>query len=354
MHLEVCKKIANILTGKEFNNQGVMYGKMGQAIFFYLLAKEISSEENVERAEKLLDEIFQATTPIINFKDGIAGIGWGIEYLIRNDFCEGEVDEIVEDIDSKIFKFLNEERKIPFGLQDGLTGYLQYLIMRLKDRTDDQNDIVKINRELLKRIIHKIDQTAPEKFINLTRDVRFNLLEDVYIMLLSCISVLKLNIYNDKILNMFKQWETYLLSYLPGIHFNRLYLAAVLFQMNQFLESSTMARHIKTLLFSVDIDQLRSEIDARAVNNIGLGYLGQLLLLDKCIAFFDSTYPNYILFSSLRGEVLGLCHDELIASIDDLSKNQGGEEDTTLRVVDDWLGTGLLLLTAPDLIDKKI
>jgi hypothetical protein len=353
MQLDIRKKIANILNDRNLNNQGLMSGKIGQSIFFYILARKLSNEDYAKCAEKLIDEIFLKTTPIINFKDGIAGIGWGIEYLIQNDFCEGEPDEILEDIDSKIFKFLNEEKEIPFGLQNGLIGYLQYLIMRLKNKPDVQNNTVKINQELLKFIINKIDQLAPEQFISLTRDIRFNLLEDVYIMLLSCISILQLNIYSDKILNMFKQWEAYLLSYIPSIHFNRLYLAIVLFQMNQFLKSPRTTQHIKILLSSVDINQLKSEIDLREVNNVRFGYLGQLVILNKCIAFFDSSYPNYVTFNYLKTEILNLCNDKLITLIDDISKNQEGKKDTNLNIVDNWLGVGLLLSANTEIIDKN-
>lgn len=149
---------------------------------------------------------------------------------------------------------------------------------------------------------------------------------------------------------MFKQWESDLISYIPSIHFNRLYLAIVLFQINQFLKSTRMMQHIKILLFSVNIHQLNSEIDLNEVNNVKFGYLGQLIILNKCILFFDSTYPNYQIFNDLKSEVLGLCNDELITLIDDSSENQECKKDTHLSKLNNWLGAGLLLSAKSDII----
>lgn len=41
-------------------------------------------------------------TPL-DFKEGLCGIGWGIDYLIHHGLLEGDPDEILEDLDKLIF-----------------------------------------------------------------------------------------------------------------------------------------------------------------------------------------------------------------------------------------------------------
>ena len=67
-----------------------------------------------------------------NFRDGLAGIGWGIEYLLQNNYYEGDSEEILEDVDNVIFKSVYEARLPLLGVNEGLCGYLLYLNSRHK------------------------------------------------------------------------------------------------------------------------------------------------------------------------------------------------------------------------------
>ena len=84
-----------------------------------------------EYADELLDDIFEdihADTPL-DFISGLSGIGWGILYLLKNRFVEGNPDEILSDIDKRLM-----EIHLP-NVQDtslrGLPGYLYYFNERL-------------------------------------------------------------------------------------------------------------------------------------------------------------------------------------------------------------------------------
>ena len=57
-------------------------------------------------AGELLDSIstrIDQRSPL-NISDGLLGFGWGIGYLIKNGFVEADPDEILEEIEDKIFK----------------------------------------------------------------------------------------------------------------------------------------------------------------------------------------------------------------------------------------------------------
>lgn len=115
----------------ETTDVGLLSGKMGIVLFFYHYARHTGQPLYAEYADELLDDIFEdihADTPL-DFISGLSGIGWGILYLLKNRFVEGNPDEILSDIDKRLM-----EIHLP-NVQDtslpGLSGYLYYFNERL-------------------------------------------------------------------------------------------------------------------------------------------------------------------------------------------------------------------------------
>jgi len=350
MRLEICKKIGDIIINEKINDPGLMNGKAGIAIFFYNLAKKTSDTKYLNHADLLIDEIYKRFNLNMNLKDGIAGTGWCVEYLIQNNFCKGNANEIVKGMDTRFFKFIYEHQEIPFDLQHGLIGYLQYIMMRLKNKKNYKSDTMQINIELFKFIINRIDRMASSQFPNLTKDIKFNLLEDIYILLWSLNDALALNIYTEKILNMLKQWETPITSFIPSLHINRLYLATILLQTNQFLKSGKLNRHINILLYSIDINQLELEIDIQKIYNVQFGYLGFLFVLSMGINIFDSTCPNYEHLDDFKNKITALHNNKLLDKLKETKKIDNTISNTQYGLANGWAGAGLLLLLVPDIL----
>lgn len=111
---------------------GLINGKMGMAIFFFLYARYKHSEFYEEFAGELIDDICEDihTSIPVNLRDGLCGIGWGIEYLVQHRYIEGNTDEILEDIDARIME--RDLRRITdFSLETGLEGIIWYALIRL-------------------------------------------------------------------------------------------------------------------------------------------------------------------------------------------------------------------------------
>ena len=352
MSLEICKKIGDLLISEKFNDHGLINGKAGVIIFFYNLAEKTSDKKYLKYADLLVDEIYKRFNVNINFKDGVAGTAWCVEYLMQNNFCKGNSDEILKGIDTNIYNFLIEQPEIPFDLLQGLIGYLQYSMMRLKNKKDNKSDISQINIEFFKFIINKIDRKAAAQFINLTRDVRFNLLDDIYMLLWSLNNAYTLNVYNEKILNMIKQWEIYLISYIPCLHINRLNLAILLLQTNQILKSEKIKKHINTLLYSINIEQLETEIDIQKINNVQFGYLGFLFVLSMSIQVFDSSYPNYEQLIDFKRNITSQYNIKILEALNEAKNtdNKTSNLNTQYGLAEGWAGVGLLLLLKPQIL----
>jgi lantibiotic modifying enzyme len=74
-----------LLNASFIDNLGLMHGKMGIAIYFFHLARETKNQIYEDYAGELIDEIYDeiSTTTTLDFENGLAGIGWGIEYLVQ-------------------------------------------------------------------------------------------------------------------------------------------------------------------------------------------------------------------------------------------------------------------------------
>lgn len=94
----------NILYGSLNPNLSLFTGRMGIVLFFFHYAQYMKSELYEDFAGELLDDIYEDITDgiPISLEDGLCGVGWGMLYLIRQGFADGNADEVLEIIDRKI------------------------------------------------------------------------------------------------------------------------------------------------------------------------------------------------------------------------------------------------------------
>ena len=95
MNQIVLRQIADfqMLNGSFNSNLGLFNGKMGIALFFFFYAQSVHCDLYEEFAGELLDDICNnlSTHLPITFGDGLCGIGWGVEFMKRQGFIEGEI-----------------------------------------------------------------------------------------------------------------------------------------------------------------------------------------------------------------------------------------------------------------------
>jgi len=102
------QKIANLLiiNLQNINSLGLLDGKMGVAIFLYYYARYSSQPVYNDQSDDLLDELFAALKEAIpnSLINGAAGIGFGLNYLIKNRFIETDEnpDELFKEIDVRL------------------------------------------------------------------------------------------------------------------------------------------------------------------------------------------------------------------------------------------------------------
>jgi hypothetical protein len=137
MHSEnnnLLRRVCNhlLLNASSSKDLSLFYGKMGISIFFYHYAKYLQEPIYSEYADVLIDEICEEVHDSIPFymENGLCGIGWGIEYLKKENFINGDTNELLFDID-RIVLTLDIDRFTNYSFDKGLEGILYYVLSRL-------------------------------------------------------------------------------------------------------------------------------------------------------------------------------------------------------------------------------
>lgn len=134
---EVLQRIARyLMLHSSFTDQlGLFDGKMGVTLFFMNYSRYTKCKRYEKFAGELIDEIYAEIhidcSP--NFGNGLAGIGWGMEYLIRNHFVKADPDKVLKELDNRILE--RDVRRVKdFSVENGLKGIATYVISRCADR----------------------------------------------------------------------------------------------------------------------------------------------------------------------------------------------------------------------------
>lgn len=149
-----------MLNASFIENLGLFNGKMGIAIFFFHYYGYNNNKLYERFAKELLDEICEEisnATPI-DIANGLVGIGWGIEYLVRNNYIAADTDEILEEIDNALY---SSTMQTPFTFQN-LTALLElglYFISRLKGNIASvENPAIIKKKEILLFILDGLEK----------------------------------------------------------------------------------------------------------------------------------------------------------------------------------------------------
>lgn len=115
------------------NAIGLLDGKMGIALVLAHYARYSRKKEIEHAADFLVENVMNqlTTTTSIEFANGLSGIGWGIEYLIQNNYMKGCGADILQDIDERIMQ-VDVTRIKDWSLEKGLLGILHYVFYHLQ------------------------------------------------------------------------------------------------------------------------------------------------------------------------------------------------------------------------------
>ena len=102
-------------------------GKIGMAILFYEYSRLYNDKLFQLYAEELLDPVLDSlNSESLTIQDGLSGIAWGIVYLHKKGFIEGNLREILSEVDEHLeANILEAEKDIQsyFAYRDGIVPH---------------------------------------------------------------------------------------------------------------------------------------------------------------------------------------------------------------------------------------
>lgn len=176
-----------VINSSFVSNIGLFHGKMGLVLFFSFYARYLKNDLYNRFAYDLLDEVYEDIheNVLLNFENGVCGIGWAIEYLIQNGYMEGDTDEILEDIDKRIMEY-DVCRISDLSFRSGLAGIVYYVCARLstlrKNNTlpFDSVFLENLKRVLLNTQFSELDEAPPcltKTYLNALKGIKPEKLE---------------------------------------------------------------------------------------------------------------------------------------------------------------------------------
>lgn len=136
------ERIVNMCMAKSdfVDDLGLFNGKMGLVIFFAHYHKFSTNRLYEDVADELMEKIITAlpANMSIGLSTGLSGIGWGIEYLLQQEFMQGNSFIICADIDRKIME-IDPRRLTDMSLENGFEGLLHYILAHLSNAYGNKN-----------------------------------------------------------------------------------------------------------------------------------------------------------------------------------------------------------------------
>jgi len=143
--------------GPSVPDAGLLHGKMGLVIFFFHYARFAGDKSFEDHAMELFDSIQQQILQeyAVNYADGLAGIGSGIEYLVQYDFIEADTNDVLRDFDRTIRSAAAHGERNDISLFTGLSGLGRYFLFRVTGQRTDNEHIGTLNNKMM--LIHLTD-----------------------------------------------------------------------------------------------------------------------------------------------------------------------------------------------------
>lgn len=286
---------------------GLFNGKMGLCIYFYHQARIFSNKKYEDFADGLLENILeQVNSEIpIDLANGLIGISLGIIYLVDSGFSQGRINEVLMDMDAKIFKsyiidYLDKNTSNDeFANLKVLIDVIIYSYKRIQHGKLSKDDVF-IYQNMIISSINKIESISEQ--VKYFEPYHFSLTDyylPVYLIILG--KIYKMGFYNYKIEKIFDGLANVIKSKYPLSESNRLYLAVAI---NSFLVDYKSNHEL-----SKHRDILLTQLDVR--NTISNEYRNRDIFLNDGIAgFFCIIYMAKLLIESNKT----LFTDKVLAS----------------------------------------
>jgi hypothetical protein len=273
-----------IHSAEKINSYDLSYGQMGVAIYCYYVSRTRNNKTYAKTAKKLLDNIFEHIDTIqsIDIRTGIAGIGLGVDFLLRNNYLKGNVNNILTDMDDVIFRKLSFSRQYESLGALTLIEVLYYFSVRLSCQKEESEE-AHLFREIIIKTINNIYPKLENTRLSGRSIYEVNYELPLFMYVAS--KVFHAGFYNIRIKNMLTELSPVILSTFPTIHANRLYLLWGMSAVQEQMKIEGWEQHIRLLK-----------------KELSFGKIANRELCDRNIFFEDGAVSLFFLAEKLKNE----------------------------------------------------
>lgn len=229
---------------------GLFTGKMGICLYLFHAGQTDKAHEWLQAIYKELP----AMKGSISVEEGLCGIGIAINHLIQKRNIQGDINAVLQEIDNRVFQQLAYgQHNKGYGLGP-LIHILYYLTQRLQEQKKG-SDAEYIFKSLITQTVNDIYKRINPQSISepLYYSLDYALPQVLFIM----DYLLSLNLCRQRIERMMKELSPVILSTIPRVQANRLYL---LCGMNALSSHGVCTEEWKTqaslLLNTIDVNHL--------------------------------------------------------------------------------------------------
>lgn len=229
---------------------GLFAGRMGICLYLF-------HTEQADKAHECLQSIYKelpAMNGNIPVKGGLCGIGIAIHHLIQRGFIRGDVNVVLQEIDNRVFQQLAYERHSKeYGLTS-LIHILYYLTLRWQEQNEG-NDAEYIFKGLITQTVNDIYRRIDSQTIYepLHYSLDYALPQVLFIM----DHLLSLNLCRQRIERMMRELSPVILSTIPRIQANRLYLLCGMKALSSHgICTEEWDKHASILLYNININYI--------------------------------------------------------------------------------------------------
>ena len=254
------KQLTDKLLSSELSSYppGLFHGKMGLTIYLYQLSKNEANPKYHSIADNLLNEILLrdlSSHHPIDVEDGLAGIGLGVTWLIKNRFVEGDLNEVLEDIDNAIYRRIAFQEDQSHISPTQLLHLIGYLSIRKKEQTDA--NLRTVYQDLIIKALNMLYAKIDDDFFN--ESYCFSIYHYQLPVLLWVISrLLEADFYNYRIFKILDELQLRILSRFPMLHSNRLFLLWGALNLKPYLQRdhAVWNKYIRLLHREISLEEI--------------------------------------------------------------------------------------------------
>ena len=269
---DIQQKLTKKLISSNFSRYpaSLFHRKMGLSCYFFHLSRHESNPEYYAFADKLLDQVLLndlSPNQHIDVEDGLAGIGLGVTWLVKNRYIEADLNELLKVIDDAIFRKIAFQHNPDFFSATHLVQLAVYLYIRLKEQAKGTDNYPSLQMDLIIKVLNRLYPKIDDDFSN--ESFTFSVYDyQLPVFLWITGQLLKAGFYNDKIYKMLDVLQPRILSRFPQLHSNQLFLLWGMLSLKPFLrqEHAQWNNYIRLLYREISLNEiLDNEITDRKI-----------------------------------------------------------------------------------------